>query len=79
VGIGTVLMDRWDAALALRAIAQHRVTHTHMVATMFHRLLALPDDVKAQHDVSSLRVLLHGAAPTPVHVKGADRLAGPIV
>jgi len=79
-GIGTVLMDRWDAADALRLIERHRVTHTHMVATMFHRLLALPDDVKARHDVSSLRVLLHGAAPTPVHVKKAliDWL-GPIV
>ena len=78
--IGTVLMDRWDAADALRLIEKHRVTHTHMVATMFHRLLALPDDVKARHDVSSLRVLLHGAAPTPVHVKQAliDWL-GPIV
>jgi long-chain acyl-CoA synthetase len=78
--IGTVLMDRWDAADALRLIEKHRVTHTHMVATMFHRLLALPDDVKARHDVSSLRVLLHGAAPTPVHVKKAliDWL-GPIV
>ncbi len=78
--IGTVLMDRWDAATALRLIEQHRVTHTHMVATMFHRLLSLPDDVKARHDVSSLRVLLHGAAPTPVHVKKSliDWL-GPIV
>ncbi len=79
-GIGTVLMDRWDAIEALRAIAKHRVTHTHMVATMFHRLLALPDEEKARHDLSSLRVLLHGAAPTPVHVKKAliDWL-GPIV
>jgi long-chain acyl-CoA synthetase len=78
--IGTVLMDRWDAADALLQIERHGVTHTHMVATMFHRLLALPDDVKARHDLSSLRVLLHGAAPTPVHVKKAliDWL-GPIV
>lgn len=78
--IGTVLMDRWDAAEALRLIEKHRITHTHMVATMFHRLLALPDDVKARHDLSSLRVLLHGAAPTPTHVKKSliDWL-GPIV
>jgi len=79
-GIGTVLMERWDAEHALALIERHRVTHTHMVATMFHRLLSLPDAVKARYDVASLRVLLHGAAPTPVHVKKAliDWL-GPIV
>jgi long-chain acyl-CoA synthetase len=79
-GIGTVLMERWDAEQALALIERHRVTHTHMVATMFHRLLGLPDPVKARYDTSSLRVLLHGAAPTPVHVKKAliDWL-GPIV
>jgi long-chain acyl-CoA synthetase len=51
-----------------------------MVATMFHRLLALPDGTKALYDLSSLRVILHGAAPTPVHVKKAliDWL-GPLV
>jgi len=42
-----------------------------MVATMFHRLLQLPDDVKARYDVSSMRFIIHGAAPTPVHVKRA--------
>ena len=42
-----------------------------MVPTMFHRLLALPDDVRAAADVSSLRMVLHGAAPCPVAVKQA--------
>jgi long-chain acyl-CoA synthetase len=68
-GVGVVLMDRWDAEETLRLIEQHRVTHTHMVATMFHRLLALPDEVKRRYDLSSLVYVLHGAAPTPVHVK----------
>ena len=36
---------------------------------MFHRLLALPDDVRAAFDPSSLRLVLHGAAPCPVDVK----------
>ena len=59
--IGTVLMDRWDAAEALRLIEKHRITHTHMVATMFHRLLALPDDVKAQlRDPHSDRYTIEG-------------------
>jgi long-chain acyl-CoA synthetase len=42
-----------------------------MVPTMFHRLLALPEEVRARYDVSSLRWVLHGAAPCPVHVKRA--------
>ncbi|HVM10778.1 MAG TPA: acyl-CoA synthetase [Acidimicrobiales bacterium] len=68
-GCGVVLMDKWDAEEALRLIAEHKVTHTHMVPTMFHRLLSLPEDVRAKYDTSSLRYILHGAAPCPVPVK----------
>jgi long-chain acyl-CoA synthetase len=64
-----VVMQQWDAARTLALIETHRVTHTHVVPTMFHRLLALPDDVRDRHDVSSLRIAVHGAAPCPVHVK----------
>ena len=35
-------MDHWDPVEALRLIERHGITHTHMVPTMFHRLLALP-------------------------------------
>jgi long-chain acyl-CoA synthetase len=68
-GAGVVLMDKWDAEDALRLIAEHRVTHTHMVPTMFHRLLSLSEDVRSKYDISSLRYVLHGAAPCPVAVK----------
>jgi long-chain acyl-CoA synthetase len=70
-GVTVVMMDRWDPEETLHLIESHRITHTHMVATMFHRLLQLPDDVKARHDISSMRFIIHGAAPTPVHVKRA--------
>src|SRR6185503_3264144 len=53
----------------LRVIARDAVTTTHMVPTQFHRLLALPDDVKQKYDVSSLRHVVHAAAPCPVDVK----------
>ncbi len=79
-GATLVLMEQWDAAESLRLIAAHRVTHTHMVPTMFHRLLALPDDVRAASDTSTLLAVIHGAAPCPVHVK--QRLLewlGPVV
>jgi long-chain acyl-CoA synthetase len=70
-GCGVVLMDRWSPEETLRLIAEHRITHSHMVPTMFHRLLRLPDEVRAAADVSSLRVVMHGAAPCPVAVKHA--------
>jgi long-chain acyl-CoA synthetase len=68
-GVPIVIMEQWDPAEALRLVAEHGVTHTHMVPTMFHRLLALPDDLRAKYDLSSLRWVIHGAAPCPVAVK----------
>ncbi len=79
-GATLVLMEQWDAARTLRLIEEHRVTHTHMVPTMFHRMLALPEDVRSAADTSSLFAVVHGAAPCPVHVK--QRLIewlGPVV
>jgi long-chain acyl-CoA synthetase len=79
-GATLVLMERWDPETTLGLIEEHRVTHTHMVPTMFHRLLALPGDTRAAADTSSLFAVIHGAAPCPVHVK--QRLIewlGPVV
>ena len=79
-GVGTVLMDRWDAAEALRLIEKHRITHTHMVPTMFHRLLRLPEDVRRSADVSSMQYIAHGAAPCTVGTKkGMLDWFGPIL
>ena len=69
LGHTAVLMDRWDAEEMLRLIERHRVTHSHMVPTQFRRLLALPDEVRSKYDLSSLRVMIHGAAPCPIEVK----------
>ncbi|MDQ1396970.1 MAG: long-chain acyl-CoA synthetase, partial [Acidimicrobiaceae bacterium] len=57
-GTGVVLMDGWDPEETLRLIEQHRISHTHMVPTMFHRLLILPDEVKSRYDLSSLRFII---------------------
>lgn len=70
-GVGVVIMERFDAEEALALIAQHRITHTHMVPIMFHRLLRLPAEVRARYDVSSMQYLLHGAAACPVETKRA--------
>ncbi len=68
-GVGIVMMDKWDAEETLKLISTYKITHTHMVATMFHRLLQLQDEVRNRYDLSSLRRVIHGAAPCPVHVK----------
>ena len=79
-GLGCILMDRWDAEETLELIDRFSCTHTHMVATMFHRILKLPEGVRERYDLSSMRWILHGAAPTPVHVKAAIiEWLGPVV
>jgi long-chain acyl-CoA synthetase len=79
-GAAVVMMDGWNAEAALSLIEQHRVTHTHMVPTMFHRLLSLPEAVRKKAALHSLQFVLHGAAPCSVPLKQAllDWL-GPIV
>ncbi|MFD7032618.1 acyl-CoA synthetase [Streptomyces sp. NPDC059917] len=71
IGHPLVLMDKWTPAEMLRLIDAHGATHTHMVPTQFHRLLALPQEVKDGYDVTSMRHAIHGAAPCPDHVKRA--------
>lgn len=79
-GIGVVVMEKWDAQTALQLIERHRITHTHMVPTMFHRLLRLPEAVRRKADVSSMQYILHGAAPCPVASKqGMMDWFGPIL
>ena len=79
-GVGVYLMDKWDAETMLSLISEYKCTHTHMVATMFHRILRLPNETRSKYDISSMRWILHGAAPCPVEVKQAmiDWM-GPIV
>ena len=69
MGHAVVLMDKWTPEEMLRLIETYRVTHSHMVPTQFHRLLALPPEVRARYDVSSLRSMVHAAAPCPVETK----------
>ncbi len=70
-GSPLVFLDKWDSEGVLAAIERHRVTRCHLVPIMFQRLLALPDEVKKKYDLSSLRYVVHGAAPCPPEVKKA--------
>jgi long-chain acyl-CoA synthetase len=79
-GMDMTIMTSFDAEEFLRIVGEHRVTVVQMVPTMFVRLLALPEETRRGYDVSSLRWLVHAAAPCPPEVKRAmiDWL-GPIV
>jgi acyl-CoA synthetase (AMP-forming)/AMP-acid ligase II len=80
LGGTVVVMEKFDAEEVLELIERHRVTHAQFVPTHFIRLLKLPETVRTARDVSSLRAVIHAAAPCPVEVKSAmmDWL-GPIV
>ena len=68
-GHTVVLMDKWTAEGTLQRIDRYRVTTTHIVPTQLSRMVALPDDVRANYDVSSMEHMIHGAAPCPDAVK----------
>jgi long-chain acyl-CoA synthetase len=64
-----VMVDRFDPEDFLEKVERYRVTNVSMVPTMFHRLLALPESVRARADVSSLHTVSHAGAPCPIDVK----------
>jgi long-chain acyl-CoA synthetase len=67
---GTVIvMEHFDPVEFLRLVERYQVTHTQVVPTMFVRLLKLPEEERRRHDVSSLKVCIHAAAPCPIPVK----------
>jgi long-chain acyl-CoA synthetase len=70
-GHTVVLMDKWTPEGTLERIDRYRVTTSHMVPTMFTRLLRLPEETRERYDVSSLRAMIHSAAPCPIHIKQA--------
>jgi long-chain acyl-CoA synthetase len=69
VGAASIIMGKFDAETVLRLIETYQVTHAQFVPTMFVRILKLPTAIRQQYDVSSLRCVIHAAAPCPVDVK----------
>jgi long-chain acyl-CoA synthetase len=69
MGHAVVLMDKWTPEGMLQLIERYRVTSSHMVPTQFNRLLSLPEETRSKYDVSSLRAMVHAAAPCPVETK----------
>jgi long-chain acyl-CoA synthetase len=69
VGASVVVQETWDARDWLRLVNEHRVTTTFMTPAHFIRILEVPTDERAKYDLSSLRLIIHGAAPCPIDVK----------
>lgn len=79
-GMDMTIMTRFDPEDFLRIVDEQRVTVVQMVPTMFVRLLSLPEQVRGGYDLSSLRWVVHAAAPCPPEVKRAMiEWLGPIV
>ena len=68
-GKTVIALEKFEPETALSAIQRYRVTHSQWVPTMFVRMLALPEIVRAQYDLSSHTRAIHAAAPCPIHVK----------
>jgi fatty-acyl-CoA synthase len=69
LGATTVVMEKFDPEDALEYIQRYGITHGQFVPAMFVRMLKLPEAVRKSYDVSSLRRVVHAAAPCPVDIK----------
>ncbi len=69
LGATVVAMEHFDAEQYLSLIERFQATVTQVVPTMFVRLLKLDPEVRNAYDVSSMRCVIHAAAPCPVPVK----------
>ena len=71
IGVGNTLVmsRRFSPEQALADIQRHRINHWVAVPTMLKRIAALPEEVLARYDVSSIRSVRTGAAPVPTSLK----------
>ncbi|MDA0790121.1 MAG: AMP-binding protein [Proteobacteria bacterium] len=81
LGNHIVVMTRFDAEQTLALIERHQVDWMMMVPTMMSRIWKLPEETRLGYDLSSLRIMLHLAAPCPAWLKeewinwlGGDRV-----
>lgn len=61
-----VVLPQFDPGAWLKAVQEHRVTHSFVVPTMLKRIMEHPDFSKT--DLSSLKLVAYGAAPMPYEV-----------
>jgi long-chain acyl-CoA synthetase len=71
LGGALALMPRFEPEELLRLIEAQRIDTIFMVPTMFIRLMKLAEAVRRKYDISSLRHVIHAAAPCPPDIKRA--------
>ena len=80
LGGTVVVMEKFEPEAFLANVDRFGATLTQVVPTMFVRLLELPEEVRAKYDLSSLKAVIHAAAPCPIPVKQAMiEWLGPII
>ncbi|MFV3126684.1 AMP-binding protein [Niveispirillum sp. KHB5.9] len=70
-GTHVVGMSRFNAEEFLRLVDSHKIGFVAVVPTMMQRIWALPESVRAAHDMSSLKSVWHMSAPCPQWIKRA--------
>lgn len=69
---GTLFIEpRFDAERTLQLIHEHRISHAYLVPTMYVRMLALPQALRARYDLGSMRMVASTGSPCPPEVKRA--------
>lgn len=71
MGATVLLFEKFDPEAVLAAIDRYKVERGQFVPTMFVRMLKLPQEVREHCDVSSIRLIMHAAAPCPVETMRA--------
>src|SRR5690606_17393203 len=66
-----VLSSRFDPVRTLTQIERHRASYVLLVPTMMSRIAALDAAQRERFDGSSLKTVMHAAAPCPPEVKRA--------
>lgn len=69
MGGSAYIMSKFDAQNTLEIIEREKITHSQWVPTMFVRILKLPAGIRAQYDMSSMKMAVHAAAPCPLNIK----------
>jgi len=70
-GAHVIRMERFDPLEWLQLIESHQVRWAYLVPTMMSRIWKLSKAERNKHDLSSLQVILHTAAPCPQWLKRA--------
>jgi acyl-CoA synthetase (AMP-forming)/AMP-acid ligase II len=68
-GHPVIILGRFDPERILQLIESYRVTSSVFVPTHMRRLLAVPDEVKAKYDVSSMKMVSQTGSACPADVK----------